>query len=216
MAAPGARAEDDGVVLSVVLDAAAGRSFLLVLDASGFEELVRRRRTAYHSASTATSPERSPDMCGHRNRYRSGRRFLGADDSGLRTSQEERDRMVSLLQRHAGEGRLDLEELEQRVEAALGARTRGQLAALTADLPDLERAQRRRRTVRRVALGSFASAMLPLLAGIAIIALAPPAFEWVGWTAIGWWFFAGLPSAGIGFAWCGHARRRRARDTVVV
>jgi carotenoid cleavage dioxygenase-like enzyme len=39
--APGTAAEDDGVVLSVVLDAAAGRSFLLVLDAGSFQELAR-------------------------------------------------------------------------------------------------------------------------------------------------------------------------------
>ena len=38
---PGADGEDDGVVLSVVLDAAAGRSFLLVLDAGSFEEVAR-------------------------------------------------------------------------------------------------------------------------------------------------------------------------------
>jgi carotenoid cleavage dioxygenase-like enzyme len=38
---PGNEAEDGGVVLSVVLDAAAGRSFLVVLDAHGFEELAR-------------------------------------------------------------------------------------------------------------------------------------------------------------------------------
>jgi beta,beta-carotene 9',10'-dioxygenase len=38
---PGAEAEDAGVVLSVVLDANAGRSFLLVLDAGSFEELAR-------------------------------------------------------------------------------------------------------------------------------------------------------------------------------
>jgi beta,beta-carotene 9',10'-dioxygenase len=38
---PGTEAEDGGVVLSVVLDAAAGRSFLLVLDAGSFEELAR-------------------------------------------------------------------------------------------------------------------------------------------------------------------------------
>ena len=38
---PGTDAEDAGVVLSVVLDAAAGRSFLLVLDARSFEELAR-------------------------------------------------------------------------------------------------------------------------------------------------------------------------------
>jgi beta,beta-carotene 9',10'-dioxygenase len=38
---PGTDAEDAGVILSVVLDAAAGRSFLLVLDAGSFEELAR-------------------------------------------------------------------------------------------------------------------------------------------------------------------------------
>jgi beta,beta-carotene 9',10'-dioxygenase len=38
---PDAGDEDAGVVLSVVLDASAGRSFLLVLDAGGFEELAR-------------------------------------------------------------------------------------------------------------------------------------------------------------------------------
>lgn len=41
VAAPGARAEDDGVLLSVVLDAPRERSFLLVLDAAAFEEIGR-------------------------------------------------------------------------------------------------------------------------------------------------------------------------------
>lgn len=38
---PGGSAEDDGVILSVVLDSAAERSFLLMLDASTFEEVAR-------------------------------------------------------------------------------------------------------------------------------------------------------------------------------
>jgi carotenoid cleavage dioxygenase-like enzyme len=38
---PGREQEDGGVVLSVVLDAPAGRSFLLVLDAGSFEEVAR-------------------------------------------------------------------------------------------------------------------------------------------------------------------------------
>ena len=38
---PGREAEDDGVVLSVVLDAAAETSFLLVLDATSFTEVAR-------------------------------------------------------------------------------------------------------------------------------------------------------------------------------
>jgi carotenoid cleavage dioxygenase-like enzyme len=38
---PGTEAEDAGLVLSVVLDARSGRSFLLVLDAGSFEEIAR-------------------------------------------------------------------------------------------------------------------------------------------------------------------------------
>jgi carotenoid cleavage dioxygenase-like enzyme len=41
VAAPEARDEDEGVILSVVLDAHKGASFLLVLDASSFAELAR-------------------------------------------------------------------------------------------------------------------------------------------------------------------------------
>ena len=38
---PDARSEDDGVLLSVTLDAARERSYLLVLDAGSLEELAR-------------------------------------------------------------------------------------------------------------------------------------------------------------------------------
>ncbi len=41
VAAPEAEDEDEGVLLSVVLDAAAGTSFLLVLDADDLSELAR-------------------------------------------------------------------------------------------------------------------------------------------------------------------------------
>jgi beta,beta-carotene 9',10'-dioxygenase len=43
VARPQAEAEDDGVLLSVVLDASAGTSFLLVLDAADLRELARAR-----------------------------------------------------------------------------------------------------------------------------------------------------------------------------
>ena len=41
VARPDAEGEDDGVLLSVVLDADAGTSFLLVLDARDLSELAR-------------------------------------------------------------------------------------------------------------------------------------------------------------------------------
>ena len=55
----------------------------------------------------------------------------------LRTSHEDRDRAVEILRVAAGDGRLTAAELDKRVEAALTARTSGELAALTADLPDV-------------------------------------------------------------------------------
>jgi Domain of unknown function (DUF1707) len=57
----------------------------------------------------------------------------------VRASDGERDQVVALLQRHFAEGRLTQAELEERAGAALAARTRDQLRALTADLPDAEK-----------------------------------------------------------------------------
>jgi Domain of unknown function (DUF1707) len=53
----------------------------------------------------------------------------------VRASHEDRDRYVEMLQVAAGDGRLTAEELDERLEVALTARTYGELAALTADLP---------------------------------------------------------------------------------
>jgi Domain of unknown function (DUF1707) len=47
----------------------------------------------------------------------------------------DRDRVVELLRVAAGDGRLTAEELDERLEAALTARTYGELAVLTTDLP---------------------------------------------------------------------------------
>lgn len=53
----------------------------------------------------------------------------------LRASYADRDRVVDMLRIAAGDGRLTAEELDERLEAALSARTLGELAGLTADLP---------------------------------------------------------------------------------
>jgi uncharacterized protein DUF1707 len=52
----------------------------------------------------------------------------------LRASHEDRDRAADLLRIAAGDGRLTAEELDQRLEQALTARTLGELAALSRDL----------------------------------------------------------------------------------
>ncbi|RSN53372.1 MULTISPECIES: DUF1707 SHOCT-like domain-containing protein [Actinomadura] len=53
----------------------------------------------------------------------------------LRVSHAERDAAVERLREAAAEGRIELDELETRLEAALTARTHADLAPLTADLP---------------------------------------------------------------------------------
>jgi hypothetical protein len=60
----------------------------------------------------------------------------GAPDPGaLRASHEDRDRVVDQLRVAAGDGRLTADELDERVELALVARTYAELVPLTADLP---------------------------------------------------------------------------------
>jgi hypothetical protein len=53
----------------------------------------------------------------------------------LRASHADRDRVVETLGAAAADGRLTAAELDERLEAALSARTSSELAVLTADLP---------------------------------------------------------------------------------
>jgi Domain of unknown function (DUF1707) len=53
----------------------------------------------------------------------------------VRASHADRDRVVEVLTVAAGDGLITAAELDERLEAALSARTRSELAVLTADLP---------------------------------------------------------------------------------
>jgi hypothetical protein len=55
--------------------------------------------------------------------------------AGLRASHEDRDHVVEQLRVAAGDGRLTVQELDERVELALSAMTYAELVPLTADLP---------------------------------------------------------------------------------
>jgi hypothetical protein len=55
--------------------------------------------------------------------------------SGLRVSDADRDAVAAELAEHLRVGRLDLDEFDERVGRAIGARTRGDLDGLLADLP---------------------------------------------------------------------------------
>lgn len=57
------------------------------------------------------------------------------DPSRLRISDEDRHKVAELLRDAAGEGRIDLEELDERLEATYAAKTYGDLVPITIDLP---------------------------------------------------------------------------------
>ncbi len=57
------------------------------------------------------------------------------DPSQLRISDADRHKVAELLREAAGDGRIDLEELDERLEATYAAKTYGDLVPITVDLP---------------------------------------------------------------------------------
>ncbi|HEV3000050.1 MAG TPA: DUF1707 domain-containing protein [Solirubrobacteraceae bacterium] len=139
-------------------------------------------------------------MCGHHHRHRSRAaaateaRFA-ADDK--RASDTERDQAISDLRAHAAEGRLSVEELDERLAAALAAKTRADLAALLDDLPRRPRDRTRERAEH---VRSYLAVMALL---VAIWALTGAGYFWPVWPILGWGVFV-LPDALA-------VRRRRSR-----
>ena len=101
-------------------------------------------------------------------------------DPALLASDSERDAAAERLRRAAGEGRLAPEELEQRLGVALGARTRGELDGVVADLPA---PRRRRRSTRRPDLPAYLAVSLLL---VTIWALTGMGYFWPVWPIAGW------------------------------
>ena len=123
--------------------------------------------------------------------------------AALRASDEDRDGIADRLREAAAEGRLMIEELEQRLGSALSARTYGELEALIADLPGprlLTRPRRRRSRMRLLPrLGLVLGAILIAPIVLASIALAVQLALGV---ILVWWIWAGI-------AWLAFGRVRR-------
>lgn len=71
------------------------------------------------------------------------------EPSAQRIGDAERDLAVTELREHHAAGRIDATEFEDRMDAALHARTQGELDVLFADLPGLRPTTSRQRTRRR-------------------------------------------------------------------
>lgn len=83
----------------------------------------------------------------------------------IRASDEDRARIVAVLQRHTEAGRLTIDEFSDRVAAAYAARTLGDLATVTGDLPaeSPPATEGPAEPVRRELLVIFAVAVLTLV-----------------------------------------------------
>src|SRR3954454_14126069 len=112
----------------------------------------------------------------------------------LRASDAERETVVARLREHGAAGRLDVDELEERVGAAYAARTHAELACLLEDLPAIgdpvprvEAAPRPPRAAgqRRLSdeLRVFVGVNLLL---VAIWLLSGAGYFWPVWVMI-WW-----------------------------
>ena len=111
----------------------------------------------------------------------------------LRASDADRERVVDGLRTHAAAGRLEAEELAERVEAAYRAKTVGELDELTRDLPapEAERSPartgpsgRRNRALREhVRTCVLVNALL-----IAIWAFTGADYFWPVWPMLCWGF----------------------------
>ena len=117
----------------------------------------------------------------------------GEPEAGLRLSDRERERAVDLLAHHAAQGRLTPEELEARIDSAHAARTRGQLAVLTADLPASDGDDHPDATRRRVSRGArldLSDQLVAFLAVnlvlVAVWALSGMGYFWPAWPLLGW------------------------------
>jgi Flp pilus assembly protein TadB len=97
--------------------------------------------------------------------------------ASIRASDADRDRVADRLHRAAVEGRIEPDELEERLHAALRARTYGDLRRLVADLPG-DRTPRRRRSPAVTALVVAIRLALVLIAVVAVITVAVVMAAW--------------------------------------
>ncbi|MEM8925179.1 MAG: DUF1707 domain-containing protein [Actinomycetota bacterium] len=116
----------------------------------------------------------------------------------LRASDADRQAIVDQLNKAYGEGRLDTGEFEDRVADAMRAKTIGELAPLTADLPQTTLPAPKATTAMdigtsdgisplRAAIGTFA--VPPIICTVIYLLTTPGGYFWPAWV----WFGCGIP-----------------------
>jgi hypothetical protein len=116
----------------------------------------------------------------------------------LRAGDADRELVLERLRAAQAEGRLDLDEFDERVTATLAARTYGELATLTADLPGGPPAPR--------PLGAPAAPQAPATAARSAGRGADLRGAAAGWAAVSVtclviWAVVGVAAGGLGHPW---------------
>ena len=135
-------------------------------------------------------------------------------DGSIRVSDADRDRVTAQLRDHFAAGRITPAELDERLSAALNAKTFGDLRPLMADLPEPVPAPPRPAPPRLAGPPPWVAhrrgpRLMPLLMIVALVALLAPAGG--GWLVLGLfkvvlvvWLVGCLVGA---FALAGYRRR---------
>src|SRR3954447_23173819 len=122
----------------------------------------------------------------------------------IRVSDAERERTVEALRDHYADGRLSSDELEERIELAYHATTRGEVSALMRDLPShrgrraRERLAKANRDAWRAHITSYAAVNGGL---VGLWALTGTGDFWPAWSiapwgmALGWHWMAARATA---------------------
>jgi hypothetical protein len=124
----------------------------------------------------------------------------------MRASDDDRERALQVLRRNYAAGRLESDELEERVGVATRSRTREELRALTSDLPGDVRARGTRAVSRidRFMLRAHSTAFVGVNGGlVGIWALAGHGAFWPAFVMVPW-------GTALGAHACGSRALRRA------
>jgi Domain of unknown function (DUF1707) len=134
-------------------------------------------------------------------------------DDRIRISDADRERVTARLRDHYAEGRLTLDELDERVTATLQAKTAGELHPIVADLPDLmpvppPARQRPQPTAASWIVHRRGPRLLPLLLLVSLAALLIPGGGWIFFAFLKAVLLFWLVVCVAGFVLVGGLRRR--------
>ena len=125
----------------------------------------------------------------------------------MRASDADREAAVERLRAHAAEGRLDVDELEQRVERALAARTVGELEELQRDLPAAGRGSRRVARAKEEFRSHLTTYLACQIGFVVIWALTGAGYPWFVWPMFGWGIGVACHAASVRGVTRARARR---------